>query len=356
MDIFKSLMGQLVPSGLLGGFLVMSLGALVANIPLWISQYLRISALQELGTGDLEALAQKNLLASVLSVLGGGLMLLVFAARLGLARPMRMIALEGPTSVTGTGDALRLAFGRFGPNLAICLVYGIAVAAGCMCCLLPGLAAAVLLYPATYLVATERDFGGSFSMGVDWLQRHTGALLGTMGILVAIALVFGCCNCGFSGVAMERFGPMTVVYMLPLRLALRRAVRHRHLHVPGERLHRRGPGRDDRLATAAQRRPVLSAQARHRPIARCMVSGMTSTLLTPRTAGLALALLLVAWSPLRSRRGRGATAEPRGAPQHAAREHARPRAPRAHALPRTTARSSRASSRGSHVWGRAPPP
>lgn len=215
MDVFKNLMGQLVPSGLLGGFLVIALGALVANIPLWVAQYLRISSLQALGSGDIEALAQKNLLADVLSVLGGGLMLLVLSARLGLARPMRMIALEGPASVTGTGDVLRLALGRFGPNLAIWLVYAIAVAAGSMCCLLPGLAAAVLLYPATYLVATERDFGGSFSMGVNWLQRHPGALLGTVGILVAIAVVFGCCNCGFHGVAVSRFGPMTAVYMLP---------------------------------------------------------------------------------------------------------------------------------------------
>lgn len=40
-------------------------------------------------------------------------------------------------------------------------------------------------------------------------------------------------------------------------------------------------------------------QAGRGPIVRCMVSGMTSTLLPPRTAGLALALVLtVAWSPL----------------------------------------------------------
>ena len=58
MDVFKTLLGRLVPSGILGGFLVMSLGALVANIPLWVSQYLRINALQQLGTGAYGEVAQ----------------------------------------------------------------------------------------------------------------------------------------------------------------------------------------------------------------------------------------------------------------------------------------------------------
>ena len=215
MDVFKTLLGRLVPSGILGGFLVMSLGALVANIPLWVSQYLRINALQQLGTGAYGEVAQGNMLASALGLLGGGLMLLVFAARLGLVRAMRMVVLEGPNSVNGVGDALRIALARFGPNLAVTIVYFIAVAAGTMCCFLPGLAAAVMLYPATYLVATERDFTGSFSMSVEWIQRHTGALLGTIGIVLAIILVLGCCNCGFSGMLTSRFGPMTVVYVMP---------------------------------------------------------------------------------------------------------------------------------------------
>lgn len=216
LDVFKSLMGQLVSSGLLGGFLAMSAGSLVASIPLWVGQYLSINALLEMGNGDLEAFGQATMLGNVLRFLGAVLMLVVFAARLGLARPMRMLIVDGPTSVNGTGDVLRLAFGRLGPNLAICFLYSIAVAAGSLCCLLPGLAAAVLLYPATYLVATERDVLLSPSIGVNWLQRHAGALLGPIGILVAVALVFGCCNCGISGTATAQFGPMSMVYMLPV--------------------------------------------------------------------------------------------------------------------------------------------
>lgn len=215
MDVFKTLMGRLVPSGILGGFLIMSLGALVANIPLWVSQYLRISALQQLTTGAYGEVAQGNMLASALALLGGGLMILVFAARLGLVRAMRMVVLEGPGSVNGVGDVLRIALARFGPNLAITLVYFVAVAAGTICCFLPGLAVAIVLYPATYLVATERDFSSSFSTSLEWIQRHTGALLGTVGIVLAIVLVLGCCNCGFSGALTSRFGPMTVVYAMP---------------------------------------------------------------------------------------------------------------------------------------------
>ena len=215
-DVWKTLLGRLVPSGILGGFLVMSFAALFAHVPMWISQYLRIESGTQIFSGNFSDAGQSNLLASALGFLGGGLMLLVFAARLGLARPMRMVILEGPQSVTSVGDALRLALTGFGPNLGISLAYFIAIAAGSFCCFLPGLALAVLLYPATYLVATERDFGGSFSMSVNWIQKHPGALVGSLGIVVSIVLVLGCCNCGFSGVAVERFGPMTVVYMAPL--------------------------------------------------------------------------------------------------------------------------------------------
>jgi hypothetical protein len=215
MDVFKTLMGRLVPSGILGGFLVMSLGSLVANIPLWVAQYLRISALQQLGISDYATAARSNVLAGVVGYwLGGGLMILVFAARLGLVRAMRMVILEGPGSVNGVGDVLRIALARFGPNLAITIVYFIAVAAGSICCIAPGLAVAVVLYPATYLVATERDFTGSFSMSVEWIQRHPGALLGTIGFVLAIMLVLGCCNCGFSGMLGSRSGPMSMLYAL----------------------------------------------------------------------------------------------------------------------------------------------
>ena len=79
-----------------------------------------------------------------------------------------------------------------------------------------GIAAAIMLYPATYLVATERDFTGSFSLSVTWMQRHTGALLGTVGVILLIGLVLVCCNCGVSGGLTTRFGPMAPIYVMPL--------------------------------------------------------------------------------------------------------------------------------------------
>lgn len=216
MDVWRTLAGRLIPSGILAGFLVMSACAFVAYIPYWISQYLRLDAGAQVFSGNFEGATQGTLLADVLGLLGGGLLLLVFAARLGLARPMRMVIVDGPTTVNGVGDALRIALSGFGPNLGITLAYAVAVAAGSFCCILPGLALAVLLYPATYLVATERDFRSSFSMSVDWLQKHPGALLGSLGIVVGITLVVSCCSCGFSGAGVSRFGAMSVVYMAPV--------------------------------------------------------------------------------------------------------------------------------------------
>ena len=64
--------------------------------------------------------------------------------------------------------------------------------------------------------SSSQNVVSSPSIGVNWIQRHAGALLGPLGVIVAIALVFGCCNCGFSGVATTRFGPMSTVYMLPV--------------------------------------------------------------------------------------------------------------------------------------------
>lgn len=214
LDVFKTLMGQLWPTGLLGAYGLLAVASIVANVPLWVSQYLRVHALERVMAGDYGG-SGDMLLANALGGLTGLLMVVVIAARLGLAKPMRMVVLEGPQTVTGTGAALQLALSGFPSNLGITIVYLLAISAGSCLCFIPGIIAAVLLYPALYLVATGRDFGGSLSTSVDWVSRHTGALLGTVGVLFAIGLVLGCCNCGVSGAVTRSLGPMTVVYLMP---------------------------------------------------------------------------------------------------------------------------------------------
>jgi hypothetical protein len=212
--VFKTLMGQMLPTGLLGGFLVMAAASVVAQVPTWIAQYLQVRVLTQVASGNYGVLTEAWF-ANILKILSSLLLTVVFAARLGLARPMRMIVLAGPQSVSGTGDVLRLALGRFGPNLVASVVYFFIVAMGTMFCFLPGIAAAVLLYPALYMVATERDLGASLSSSMDWVSRHTGALLGTAGVLFAIGVVMFCCSCGSLGVMTTRLGPTTSVYTLP---------------------------------------------------------------------------------------------------------------------------------------------
>lgn len=220
LDVFKVLMGLLLPSGLLGAMALMSGAALVASAPMWVGRYLSARSALQVLEGQYSAAGQYELLSAALQVVSAALMLVVMAARLGLARPMRMVVLDGPTTVTGTGDALRLALGGFGPNLGICVVYALAISAGSCLCFIPGIVAGVLLYPALYLVATGREVGGSLSLSVDWVSRHTGALLGTIGVLFAVGLILGCCNCCLGGfLAGEGVGsgpaPMTLVYLLP---------------------------------------------------------------------------------------------------------------------------------------------
>ena len=215
LDVFKTLLAQMVPTGLLGAFMVMVAVSLVVQAPGWVGHYLHTRALQGVMSGQYDGLLTGGL-GTALKLLSSVLMGLMFAARLGLARPMRMIVLAGPQSVSGTADVLRLALGRFGPNLAATIVYAFAIALGSFFCFFPGIAAALLLYPALYMVATEHDVGSAFSTSMDWVSRHTGALVGTAGVLFAIGVVMFCCSCGSFGVLTTRVGPSTSVYVLPV--------------------------------------------------------------------------------------------------------------------------------------------
>ncbi|MCA9532078.1 MAG: hypothetical protein KC593_00305 [Myxococcales bacterium] len=224
MDVFKTLLGQLVPSGLLGAFGVMAAASLAANSPLWVAQYLDHRVRAQVFAGDFDAFAGTGLLSTALKVFAALLSVLVFAARLGLARPMRALVLGGDAPTRGVGDILRVSLERFAPNLGMVLAYAVAVSVGFGACILPGFAAAIMLYPALYLVATGREFGDAFGMGVDWISRHTGALLGTLGVLVAMGVVLFCCSCG----TLDMFGSArdvgTSLLLLPLVTVVNEAI------------------------------------------------------------------------------------------------------------------------------------
>lgn len=215
LDVFKTLLGQLVPSGLLGAFAIMAAAAVLAHSPLWVAQYLDHRARAQVLAGDFNTFASLGLVSSALKIMSAALVVLVFTARLGLARPMRALVLGGGPQTQRVGDLLRLALDRFAPNLGIVLLYGVAISVGMGLCIVPGIVAAVVLYPALYLVATEREIGDALTLAVDWISRHTGALLGTLGLLAAIGVVLFCCSCGTLGVFVSPRDPGTALLVMP---------------------------------------------------------------------------------------------------------------------------------------------
>ena len=101
--------------------------------------------------------------------------------------------MEGPEAVQGVGTVFRLAKERYFWTLLVYLAYLAAVMIGTIILCLPGIAAAILLLPCTYLIsATDTDFVSAFKRAYQLVLQNIAMVLALVGIVIVLSLVLAC--------------------------------------------------------------------------------------------------------------------------------------------------------------------
>lgn len=125
---------------------------------------------------------------SLLSLLSYPLMWISGGLYFAGFRPMRVIETEGRGPVDFSQARAEM-FSNFGSVMGSVFIYGLAIGFGMMCCLLPGLIAAVVLLAAPYMVAVlGSSVFGSLSSAIEWFKRHWLLLCTASAVSLLLAL------------------------------------------------------------------------------------------------------------------------------------------------------------------------
>lgn len=204
LENFKRLASRGNAGGLLAAYLLLTVVRLVVTVPQWVFTYLRIDAI---GSGHLDSIGTYSAVSTCFSFVQLIFALIVAALFVGLYKPIRLLLVQGPGSVVGVGGALKLAWSRFLPALAITLIVGVCVAVGAVLCLLPGLVVLFFLVMAPYLVAAvDQDIGDSLRRSIDLAKTNVGVIIAGVGILIAVAIVLAIVQFGLVAVSVSVLG------------------------------------------------------------------------------------------------------------------------------------------------------
>jgi hypothetical protein len=148
--------------------------------------------------------------ANLLGLLNYPLIVLSAALYYSGFAAMRVIE-ERPSSEATFAKMRSAMFSQFGSTVLATLFYLIAAGLGSVCCVLPGLIAIFLFFPAPYL-ATKPSFGASagFSESIDWLKRHTSLFVVAFITSLLAGIGIGAMQFLAVPVAVERFGDVGV--------------------------------------------------------------------------------------------------------------------------------------------------
>jgi len=207
IENFKHLARRGNAGGLLTAYLLLTVVRLVISVPQWVFTYMRFDALS---SGDFESMGTFSTIGTCFSFIQLLVALIVSSLFVGLYKPIRMLLVQGPGSVAGVGAALRLAWSRFLPALAIMLIVGICVGVGFVLCIVPGFVALFFLIMAPYLVAAvDQDIGDSLRRSIDLAKANAGVIIAGVGILIGIAIVLALVQFGLAAGAIAALGLAT---------------------------------------------------------------------------------------------------------------------------------------------------
>jgi len=202
-------------SGILPAMVAIAALSIVVNSPSWVMNYFTLHALSN---GDFQSFWAGGFGANCSRMFTLVAILLVGALRVGLARPMRRVMVDGPEAVNGVGDALKQSMEGYWMNLLAYFLVGIALAIGAILCILPMFVVAFFVAFVPYLVSSMNvEIVEAFKLSATYAKNQAPALIASMGIVILVMVVLGCCvGAGGNAIAVRLFGLMGTVAVTPL--------------------------------------------------------------------------------------------------------------------------------------------